>query len=306
LRIVVNLCLLFSTLVLEAQPTFLEKADSLYALGNYTKAINEYAKVGSLTAKLQIARAYNAIGNYDKAIRQYKNVTGTDSTLQIGKFELGKLLLKVKGGGEASVFFLNLAGKDSANPEYRYYLGESLQEMGLKDASIAAYKSAVAIDSTHLRSIFRLGKYYVAQREKNMALKYINQGLRFYENDVALINLKALAYFNNDEYEKGKPLFERLLELGEDKEHIYNKLAYCYYKNWELDKAKEMYTALLAFSEARPDAFFGLGNTSWRVKELDSAAIYFKKAIEEKKPYLGNEFNALARLARVQDDLKTA
>ncbi|MGC1516065.1 MAG: hypothetical protein WA810_10860 [Maribacter sp.] len=43
-------------------------ADSLFALGNYTKAINEYAKIGDAAAGLQIARCYNVIGNYDKAI----------------------------------------------------------------------------------------------------------------------------------------------------------------------------------------------------------------------------------------------
>ena len=51
-----------------AQMPASEVADSLYAQGNYTKAINEYAKIGTAAAALQIARSYNAIGNFDKAV----------------------------------------------------------------------------------------------------------------------------------------------------------------------------------------------------------------------------------------------
>ncbi len=296
---------LFSFLALNAQQTSLEEADSLYALGNYTRAINAYSRAGTLEAALQIARAYNAIGNYDKAVVQYRNVVIKDSSLHIARFELGTLYLKIGEPKNAAALFFDLITEDSDNPEYFYYMGNALGELQSKE-NIQYYKSAVTLDSTHLRSLFQLGKHNVAKGERDLALKYTDMGLQFYQNDVALINLKALAYFNNDEYEKAKPLFERLLELGEYKEHIYNKLAYCYYKNWELEKANETYKALLEFDNARSEAFFGLGNTSWRAKELDSAALYFRKAIDEKRPYLGNEYNALARLARVQDDLKTA
>ncbi|WP_421823741.1 tetratricopeptide repeat protein [Flagellimonas oceanensis] len=58
----------------DAQTSALAVADSLYALGNYTSAINAYAKVGGKKSNLQIARAYNTIGNYDKAIAQYRAV----------------------------------------------------------------------------------------------------------------------------------------------------------------------------------------------------------------------------------------
>ena len=48
----------------------------------------------------------------------------------------------------------------------------------------------------------------------------MNQGLKVYPDDVSLINLKALAYFNNNEYQKALPLFERLVALGEIQEFI--------------------------------------------------------------------------------------
>ena len=79
-----------------AQTSALAVADSLYALGNYTSAINAYAKVGGEKANLQIARAYNAIGNYDKAIAQYTTIVDQNPDFELARFELGKLLFKIK------------------------------------------------------------------------------------------------------------------------------------------------------------------------------------------------------------------
>ena len=101
-------------------------ADSLYLLGNYTEAINLYAKVGDENASLQIARAYNAIGNREKAILQYQSILLKNSTNTLASFELGKLYDKTKNYEEAIGLFQSLTA-DSQNPEFYYYLGKSLQ-----------------------------------------------------------------------------------------------------------------------------------------------------------------------------------
>ncbi|NHF58465.1 tetratricopeptide repeat protein [Flavobacteriaceae bacterium TP-CH-4] len=284
----------------------LKIADSLYTIGNYTAAINFYAKVGSQNSNLQIARVYNAMGNYDKAIDQYRDVVGKDLGLEIARFELGKLYLKTKQFDEARKIFSYLVSTNKTNPEYRYYQGEAFRELDQIASSLVAYKKAVDLDSTHLRSLFRLGKYYTVKLERGAALKYVNRGLEFYKNDVALVNLKALILYNDDQFENAIPWFEKVLELGEKKEYIYSKLAYCYYKNWEFDKAKAMYRILSAIDDTNPDAYFGLGSVYLRNKQLDSAEINFKTAIEVKDPALDREYNALASLARERNDLKSA
>ena len=281
-------------------------ADSLYALGNYVQAINYYAKENSPTSKLQIARAYNAIGNYDKAIFEYESLIVSDKALQIAKFELGKLYIKISDFRKANTIFYELTSIEKDNPEYHYYLGETYREINEDASSLVAYKNAVAIDSTHLRSLFQLGKYFVVKQEKNQALKYIESGLRFYENDVSLINLKALALFNDNDYRGAQPIFERLLQLGEEKPHIYEKLGYCYYQLWEFEKAKNAYRELFQFPDSEPEAYNGLAHTFHKEKQIDSAEVYYKKAIAAKKPFLGREYSALAQLARERDDLNTA
>ncbi|MCM4172427.1 tetratricopeptide repeat protein [Arenibacter sp. TNZ] len=221
-------------------------------------------------------------------------------------YELGRLYLKLKKHALAKEVFSQLVDGKNPNPEYFYYLGESLKELNLFPESIAAYKHSVKVDSTHLRSLFQLGKYYVLQRERDSVLKYVDKGLHFYENDVSLINLKALANYNDNLLWLALPLFERLVDLGEDKEYIFEKMGYSYFAIGKYEKAKVAYENLLAFDEENPIALYGMGSAYAKLQQLDSAKIYIKKSIEVQKVVLDKEYNALARLAVEQDDLKLA
>lgn len=289
-----------------AQSSDMSVADSLYALGRYGEAINEYAKDSGANSNLQIARAYNSIGNYDKAIIQYESIIMDYPDLELPRFELGKLFLKTNKTPEAVYQFDYLKEQGSGNPEYYYYMGISMLKLDSTKAGVQFFKNAYNLDNEHLRSIFQLGKYYISQQEKDSTLLFVDKGLDFYPNDVSLINLKALALFNNDEYEKAMILFEKLLELGEVKPYIYEKLGSCYYKLWEFEKAKGAFSVLLNFEASISTAYNGLGQVYWKERKLDTAAIFFKKAIQAKKPNLAGEYSALAGLAREQNDLKTA
>lgn len=306
MRSILLIFAIFCGIKAEAQSSAIEIADSLYATGNYTKAINFYAEAGDENSGLQIARAYNARGNFEKAIVQYQSVVEQHPGWQIANFELGKLLLKAKEYDEARKLFSQLTGPGNDNPEYQYYLGETFQELDQPASALTAYKKAVKLDSTHLRSLFRLGKYFTIKLEPDQALKYVDKGLRFYENDVSLINLKALIYYNDDQYKTAVPWFERLLELGETKPYVYEKLAYCYYKNWEFEKAKKTYRTLIGIDDKNSDSYFGMAAALQNNKQLDSAEIYINKAMDVQRPVFAEGYSSLASLARERKDLRSA
>ncbi|WP_119607543.1 tetratricopeptide repeat protein [Flagellimonas lutimaris] len=287
-----------------AQTSALVVADSLYVLGNYAMAINEYAKVGNDKSSIQIARAYNAIGNYDKAIAQYRAILDKKPELDLARFELGKLLLKTKKYESAMEAFKTLVSLKQENPEYFYYLGRTYESFKETDKANQAFKNAVEMDSTHLRSLYALGKYYVGQEIKDSALVYIDKGLRFYEDDVAMINLKALAFYNNGQFQFAIPHFERLLELGEEKPFVFEKLAYCYFRNWEPEKALKTYHKLSKFPDKLAVAYSGLGEVYFKEKELDSAQYYIEKSIKESKAFFPQEYASLGRIARLRGQTK--
>ena len=214
------------------------EADSLYALGNYTKAINAYSQLGDARAQHQIARAYEAMGNHEKAIVQYQSVINNDADNLLAKFELAKIYDRTKKFQDAEVLFKILTEKAPDNPEFFYYLGKTAQEQGKYELGNSALKTAIELDSTHLRSIYLLGKYYVGVEEPANAIEVVDLGLQTAPDDVALINLKALAHFNNGFYKEAAPLFERLVELGEEQPFVLKKLGYSHFKNWDFEKAK--------------------------------------------------------------------
>ena len=294
------------TLTAGAQPSALAIADSLYSIGNYTNAINYYAKVGSTNASLQIARTYNAIRNYDKAIIQYEAVIKSDRKSQIPKYELGKLYLKTKKALKAKFLFEDLVVENSNNPEYYYYLANSLFDLDSVPKSMQIFKKAITIDSTHLRSIYEVSKFYTTIQERDSVVKYVAKGLQFYHEDVSLINLKAIALYNNDEYLAAIPLFEKLIELKEEKPYIFERLANAYFKVEQLEKAKANYKKLLAFDKEKSSALFSLGNVFWKQQQLDSAAVYIQKSIDVQLVILDKEYQALGRLASEQKDYKLA
>ncbi|MBG47591.1 MAG: hypothetical protein CML05_04805 [Pseudozobellia sp.] len=290
----------------EAQTSALAVADSLFSTGAFTKAINHYAQSNDPNASLQIARSYNALGRYDKAIAQYEDVVAKQPEAQIAGFELAKLYLKTKSYEEGRKLFSKLIASNDSNPEYHYYLGEIFTELNQPASSLNSYKKAIEKDSQPLKSLFRLGKFFVIKREKEAALRYLNQGLNVYPDDVSLINLKALAYFNNNEYQKALPLFERLVALGETQEFILSKLAYCYFKSWEFEEAKSTYKQVLFINDQNSDAYYNLGLIHLKEQQVDSAQIFIQKSIEVQTPVVAQEYEALARIERFRKNPKMA
>jgi len=122
-----------------------------------------------------------------KAEAQSSTLAIADSLYEIARFELGKLFIKTKDFNKARKLFSKLIATNSQNPEYYYYLGETFRKLEQPASSLVAHKNAVAIDSTHLRSLFQLGKYFTIKQERNNALRYVDAGLRFYAEDVSFV-----------------------------------------------------------------------------------------------------------------------
>ncbi|UGU17454.1 tetratricopeptide repeat protein [Sinomicrobium kalidii] len=301
------LVFLIVTLRAGAQSPALHVADSLYAMGNYTEAINVYAQYPSVNSSLQIARAYSALGNYDKAVVQYGELLKKHPEMLLAQSEQGKLYLKTKQYQKARTTFMDLVIKDSLNPGNFYRLGRSIR--GTKDAftALKAFKKAFTLDNTHLKSIYQIGKYYLKHGEKDTVLKYVNKGLDFYPNSVELINLKALALFNNGNHDKAIPGFERLVELGEEKAYIFEKLGYCYAITIEYEKAIEAYGRALEINGINPNpkTLLALSKIYLKLNNYEPATRYAEAAIKAKKVTFEDEYETLANVALEQKDVKT-
>ncbi len=291
----------------ESQDSTLAIADSLYNLANYTQAINEYAKTPSTYTSWQIARSYNAIGNYDKAILQYEDLLKEDNSMLLAFYELGKLYFKIKSLENAEKTFKLLIQRDVNNPQYHYYLGLIMQKQNKDEKEILnVFLTAIKIDDTHLKSLYEISEYYVTKRKKDSVVKYTNQGLSFYPNSIELINLKAIGLFNNRDYRESIPLFEKLLELKQKREYIYEKLGLSYTAIEDYEKAIAAYNIALNFDDENPKTLNALGHIYRKLEEYDKAIEFINKAIEAQKVSLEQEYSAIARVYLDNRNIKKA
>ena len=210
----------------EAQPSVLSVADSLYAYGNYTKAIQIYKTHNNPSEVYdKIAKAYLAIGNDGEALLNYDLSLKANPDNALIKYDYAKLLSRHQKLEEASVLLKELLNIDTKNPNYHYELG-LVFELQSDTLAINSFKNAFDLDSTHQKAIYKIAEDYLVNRKHNLSLKYIDTGLRAYENNIELINLKALNYYWDEKYVESAKWFEKEIELGQSSQFIHEKLSF--------------------------------------------------------------------------------
>ncbi|AUP80145.1 hypothetical protein C1H87_16095 [Flavivirga eckloniae] len=289
--------ILFKT---EAQTSILDKADSLYANGNYSKAIEHY-KAYKNQSKVynKIAKAYIAIGNYDEALKHYDAGTLELPNDAIIKYNYAKLLAKTKKLEKASKVFNDLIYIDHKNPNYHYELGLILER--LKDSTaITSFHSAYDLDSMHQKAIYKIAKYYLQKRRYQLVGKYVDEGLKTYANNIKLISLKAQNYYWQQDYKKAAVWFEELIKLGESSEFIHEKLSLCYYENYEIRKAIEQRKRVLKYNPNDATSLYVIGTYYDELNDFINAEKYIKEFLVLTDLPLNTEYSKLATILNRQ------
>lgn len=297
------LLILFKT---EAQTSVLNMADSLYVNGNYSKAIEHYKAYNNQSEVfVKIAKAYIAIGNYDDALLNYEASIKTNPNITLVTYEYGKLLANTKKYKEASKVFNDLVYIDNKNPDYYYELGLALEQ--LKDSTaIDKFRSAYALDETHQKAIYKIAKFYLQNRKYDMVNKYADKGLETYANNLELINLKAQNYYWQQDYREAIKCFEKLIELGESSEFVYEKLSVCYEKHFNYKKALEFRELALIFNPDDATTRYVIGSYYLELEDFENAEKYISQALLALDRPLDEEYMKLANVLNRQKKYKEA
>ncbi len=271
------LIILLIQLNAEAQSSALAVGDSLFANGNYSKAIKvyeEYSNVKEVYAK--IARAYAAIGNFGEAVENYKNSVEANPDDALLKFEYAKLLSRLKKYKEASVLFEELIYIDYKNPNYHYQQGVTLEKQR-DSTAMNRFMSAYELDNTHQKAIFKIAKHHLIKRNHEISHKYIDKGLESYTNNVELISLKAQNYYHQQYYGKSILWFNKLLDLGEESEFIHEKLSISYAQNSDYEEAIIHRKEVLKYNPKDATSMYVIGGYYQRLNDFEKAETYIKQ-----------------------------
>ncbi|EDM45145.1 Tetratricopeptide repeat family protein [unidentified eubacterium SCB49] len=280
----------------------LHKGDSLYALGNYNKAIVAYKVAGN--NEIKIANSYQALGNTAKALSYYKQGLDNDNQNLLTQYNYGKLLLKADRYKKADSVFEKLTQLDPKNPEFYYQSGVAKEALN-DSTAIVQFMNATKIDKEHQNAHYKLAKHFTTKRHFTQASTHIDIGLKAAPTSIRFINLNALVYFYSKSYHDALKQYEHLLDLNQSNEQLHVNLAISYARTNQFLKAIEQYKIVIAkYDDENPTYHFNLGKMYWAEKKNALAIAHIKQAIALQSVPLDRQYLTLASIYKKEGDYK--
>ena len=267
-------------------------ADSLYSLGNYSKAIELYkTDKDSIQQFEKIAKAFEAIGNYDMALEYYARNLEINPNPR-SRYAYAKLLSKTKNFTKALETFDELIKIETDNPEYHYQKGVILEQLK-GTLALESYKQALKLDAKHQKAIYKIAREMLKSRNFDKSLELVDDGLGSYKNNVELISLKGQNLFWKQDYHEAIIWFEKLLKLNESTLFVFEKLRDCYAQTYQYEKALFYGEEALNFEVNHAENLFSLALIYEGMGNLSAAEEYIKASIKEKEAILDQEYTKL-------------
>lgn len=305
-----------------AQSSALVMGDSLYTVGNYSKAIEQYQRIKDPSAAvlLQIARAYKGKGVKGTALKFYKATLSKDSLQPIAQTEYGRLLLTRSKFNTADTVFGDLARRFPDNPEYFYQWGRALEgKKGMDTLRLRkkpaintirfpedAYARAVQLDSTHQKALYELSKYHLRHKEYPLVEQLTKKALESDPENVEILGVIAQSYYYKGWYDEAIDYFNTLLDLGINTLFIHDKLGRSYYQKRDYTKAIEHYKEVLQYDDKDWGTLITLARLENFNREYKKAIAYGIKALDYKDLPLDDVYYTLGRSYELKRDFKKA
>ena len=302
-----------STLENDSQKS-LEKFDkiaSIYqSISNYTKAIENYKKALEIAdvpiIQTKLANVYNLAGLPRKAISLYEAIVKQDSTNLLAANSLGKLYLSNSKVNEAKEIFRYLKKKDTLNPNYPYQLaialGRQKQLFEMGDNYLEAYKR----DTLHIKSIYRIAKFFKDLKFRDSTMLFIDKGLKIDKNNVNFNQMKANALYTSKDYQGSIKHLCRLDSLGYESVNTYEMFGMSYL-NIDKDSLAEVYFKKALDIEPRNTTIlYRLASLNYKKKDIKRAKRNLMWSIISAKPDLYKQYFLMGIIQKEDGKLKMA
>ena len=286
--------LLFIATKAEAQTSALTIADSLYAVGNFSEAIEELEKSGknSEAVLLKLARAQKANGNPAAALKYYENVLESNPGRILAAVEYAKLLSANGKLKEADSIFKQLVKNHPMNANFHYQLG-LVKEQQQDSTAIKHYHITVLLQKNHQQALAKVAKRALVSGKLMEAERLSKQGLETNPTNKTLLSILAQAFYFQKEYQLALTEFEKLVELGAGSEFIHSRLGTSYFHLDNFDKAIEHFNLALNYEENNHATHYRLGKLYALTGNYENSEGHLLQAILLKDVILDEEFTSL-------------
>lgn len=269
--------------------------DSLFALGYYNKAIEQYSQSFESNKDFKLAIVYEALGNYEKLKEHLQIYILTDSLNPQANFLLGKTYYQTKDSKKAIAIFERLI-EHYEYPQYVYFLGLSYEQNNDLLSSYKMYKRVISLNEFHLKANYKVALYDSKSNKYQSSINIIDKILNQYPNNTDFIYLKGKCLYDISDYKNALKSFERLIELYYTEKPVYENIALCYLKLKEYQKSIDTYEKImLEFNEKdNAEYHFNIGINYGYLKNIKSAEKHFLKSKELKRVTFENEYYSIA------------
>jgi len=268
--------------------------DSLYALGNYSKAIEFFKDVNGTEVK--IAKSYEALGNNKQAIGYYRKALQKKPSALLIQYNYGKLLYNAARYEKSDSIFKLLSKGDDRNPNFEYYLG-LIKEKRKDTTAWINFGRVLILDPNHQNAIYKTAKRLVEKRIFVHAIPYIDKGLAADPNSIRFLNLHALTYFHSKNYHGALDAYKKLMDLGQNNVQLLENMAVCYANTNQYEKAIEYYTILInEYDDTHAKWHFQIARSYSALRYDEKAQRHFEISIVLKDVSTEVEYWSLSQL----------
>jgi len=280
--------------------TVLVKQASIYQkTGNYAKAIDLYTralqKKESLQVKQELGKSYLAQGNANQAIKIYEEVLENDTLNLFLKYDLAKLYTKEYRKNDAIPLLESLIKADSLNPGYYYELGKIYKNKGalgfMKSGNY--FLDTYRRDTTHLKSIYELSKFYKQLKFNDSTAIFIDKGLKINPKSINFNQLKANEAYSHKDYQTVLIYLKKLEDLNFKTIFTYKLYGLTYIKLEDYDNAEKYFNKGLKKNYRDASLHYNLGVLKKIQGDLKAAEMNFMISIMNLKPDVDKQYYEL-------------
>lgn len=303
----ISFIIIFIVLKVGAQTPTFTIADSLYAVGNYSEAIQQLEDMQNVNEAVhsRLAKFYVAKGDLSSAIGYYIKVLNENPNRVLVALEYGEILVRYGNLKSADSLFDVLSSKYPNNAGFQFQRG-IIREKQNDSTYIDFFKKTIQIDPNHQQSLYKLAKDALSKRDFTTSEKLALQGLDVNPNNASLLSILAQTYFNENSFILAITPFEKLLEIGQGNEFVHSKLGFCYYHQNYFEDAIQQYNLALNYEDRNSNTHYNLGKLYAKLGDLKKSETHLLMSLLIKKQPVDAEYLSLALTYKLQEDYKKA
>ena len=218
------------TLSDEEFSVYYKRAFCYYGLEQFDQALNDInqyiQKKPEDQAKLLRAYINQELGNYEDQLKDLNEfITAHPENLELLQWR-ASVLMEMENYKDAQKDIRQIL-KSQNSPELKSYLGLTYYYLNDPDSALMIFDEVIAIDPNHMQTYLYATSLSLEQEAYELALRYVEQGLKKDPTNNTLLFYKGIALVETDKVTEGCRCLTKVFAAGFDDAGDYLK-SYCY------------------------------------------------------------------------------